>query len=240
MSIVVFTGPSLSAAEARERLDAIYLPPIEAGDLYRALRFEPTAIGIIDGYFEMVPSVWHKEILYAMQQGVHVLGAASMGALRAAELNLFGMVGVGSVFEAYRDGLIEDDDEVAVSHGPKELGYPLLSEAMVNIRRTLADAHAAKIISGATRVRLEARAKSLHYKDRNYANIIDQETEDEAGDVGALHRWLPRGRVDQKKEDALRLIDTLAGKYRRAERKSVRYHFEHTVYWEKLVQQEPR
>ena len=87
---------------------------------------EPQAIGIIDGYFQWAPAVWHKEILWAIQQGVHVFGAASMGALRAAELAPFGMRGVGRIFEAYRDGVLpgsgdepfEDDDEVAVVHGP--------------------------------------------------------------------------------------------------------------------------
>ena len=52
-----------------------------------------------------------------MSQGIHVFGSASMGALRA-ELCPFGMVGVGRIFEAYRDGELEDDDEVAVIHGP--------------------------------------------------------------------------------------------------------------------------
>ena len=60
-----------------------------------------------------------------------------MGALRAAELWEFGMVGVGAVSAAYRDNDIEDDDEVAVIHGPAELDYLPLSEAMVNVRATV-------------------------------------------------------------------------------------------------------
>ena len=54
----------------------------------------PGAIGVIDGYFDGVPSVWHKEILWALSQGIRVFGGASMGALRAAELDGFGMTGV--------------------------------------------------------------------------------------------------------------------------------------------------
>ena len=34
------------------------------------------------------------------------------------------MSGVGRIYEAFRDGILEDDDEVAVLHGPEELGYP--------------------------------------------------------------------------------------------------------------------
>ena len=103
------------------------------GDVYEAALGRPAIIGIIDGYFEVTPTVWHKEILWAMAQGIHVYGSASIGALRAAELHTFGMVGIGRIFEAYRDGILTDDDEVAVLHGPEELGYPVVTEAMVNI-----------------------------------------------------------------------------------------------------------
>src|SRR6185503_19851746 len=86
------------------------------------------------------PAVWHKEILWAMSEGIHVFVSGSMGALRAAELASFGMIGVGAVFEAYRDGVLEDDDEVAVVHAAAEHDYRAGSEALVNIRATLARA----------------------------------------------------------------------------------------------------
>ncbi len=85
-----------------------------------------------------------------MAQGIHVFGSASMGALRAAELAAFGMEGVGAIFEAYRDGALEDDDEVAVVHGPAESGYRALSVALVNIRHTLAAAEAQSVIGPAS------------------------------------------------------------------------------------------
>ena len=61
--------------------------PSAQGDVYRVAQERPSAIGIVDGYFEGVLSVWHKEILWAMAEGIHVFGSASMGALRAAELH---------------------------------------------------------------------------------------------------------------------------------------------------------
>jgi hypothetical protein len=88
---------------------------------------QPQAIGIIDGYFHRVPAVWHKEILWAMSEGIHVFGSASMGALRASELHRYGMIGVGRVFETYRDGRLEDDDEVVVMHSPESFGYHIAS-----------------------------------------------------------------------------------------------------------------
>ena len=111
-AVVVFTGPTITADDARRILDATYLPPAAAGDLYVQARERPLAIALIDGLFGTVASVFHKEILWAMHEGVHVFGASSMGALRAAELDQFGMVGVGAVYEAYRSESLVDDDEV--------------------------------------------------------------------------------------------------------------------------------
>ena len=107
-----------------------------------------------------------------MSEGVPVFGAASMGALRAAELHEFGMRGVGRIFEAFRDGALEDDDEVAVMHGPAEIGFPPASEAMVNIRATLALAEAKGVIGAESRRALEAFAKALFFADRNWPALL--------------------------------------------------------------------
>ncbi len=145
MKTIVFAGPSISR-EAVEALDHVeWRPPVSQGDVFSAAKSAPDVIAIIDGYFEGVPSVWHKEILWALSQGIQVFGASSMGALRAAELHQFGMYGVGEIFEAYRDGNYQDDDEVAVLHGPVETGYMSLTLPMVNARATI---RAAEMSSG--------------------------------------------------------------------------------------------
>src|SRR5205809_7899489 len=136
MNVFIFTGRTISPAEASAELKAVYLPPAAEGDVYRVALHRPQAIGIIDGYFQSVPAVRHKEILWAMSRGIHVFGSASMGALRAAELEAFGMEGIGIIFGWYRDGVLENDDEVAVVHGPSATGYQRGSDAMVNIRQT--------------------------------------------------------------------------------------------------------
>lgn len=161
MNVIVFTGPTLSAEDARSELEATYLPPAAQGDVYRASLNRPGAIGIIDGVFDQVPSVWHKEILWAMSQGIHIFGSASMGALRAAELAAFGMNGVGKIFHAYQSGVLEDDDEVAVVHGTREDGFRAVSDAMVNIRQTLLCSEAEGVISSSVRLALERIAKSV-------------------------------------------------------------------------------
>lgn len=208
MSIVVFTGPTISAEDALQELDATYFPPVSQGDVYRAAARKPLAIGIIDGYFDRVPAVWHKEILWAMSNGMHVFGAASMGALRAAELAEFGMVGIGTIFESFRDGLLEDDDEVAVVHAPQEYGFTVCSDAMVNIRQTLQRACVERVISDATRRALADIAKDLFYPERLFEEIlrIARERSLSMSELSALESWLSVGRVDQKRNDALAML----------------------------------
>ena len=63
-------------------------------------------------------AVWHKEILLALEDGIAVFGASSMGRSAPRSSTPFGMVGIGAIFEAYRDGIYTDDDEVALLHGP--------------------------------------------------------------------------------------------------------------------------
>jgi hypothetical protein len=212
----VFIGPTLSPEDAAVTLDAIYLPPVQQGDVYRAtMRHHPRAIGIVDGYFEHVPSVWHKEILWAMAEGTHVFGSASMGALRAAELAAFGMRGVGRIFEAYSTGVFEpyedevfeDEDEVAIIHAPGGATYLAASEAMVNIRSTLAAAAGAGIISADTRNRLVHIAKQLIYPERSWEAILTSGTRGLPGcEIESLRTWLPGGHINQKRDDALAML----------------------------------
>jgi hypothetical protein len=205
MSVVVFVGPTLPPRlrPVHERFWD-WRPPVRQGDLYRAALERPHAIGVIDGYFEVVPTVWHKEILWAMAQGIHVFGAASTGALRAAELDVFGMRGVGRIYEDFRDGVLQDDDEVAVLHGPAELDYPPVTEAMVNMRATFAAAVREGALEPALAGELTDIAKATFYKERTYAAIIrlaDKHSRAAAA-LGTLASWLPTGRIDQKRRDA--------------------------------------
>jgi hypothetical protein len=235
VSVYIFVGPTLAADQANGELDAIYLPPASEGDVYRVACRKPQAIGIIDGYFDCVPAVWHKEILWAMTQGVHVYGCASMGALRAAELAAFGMEGVGRIFQAYLDGTIEDDDEVAVAHSSVERGYQPISVAMVNIRATLKAAEAAGVIRHSTRRELERIAKDIFYQERSYLAMFQRADEKHfsGSELEALRRWLPTGQVDQKREDALAMLRLMRAQFVTGSvPKRVQYCFEHTANWE--------
>jgi hypothetical protein len=239
MKAVVFLGPTLSITEARSQLEAEFLPPAAQGDVWRAALHGADVIGIIDGQFDHVPSVWHKEILWAMSQGIHVYGSASMGALRAAELHAFGMEGVGKVFESFRDGHLEDDDEVAVVHASAQEQYRPASEAMVNIRHTLVAAEKSGVILASTRVELEEIAKRMFYPDRSYPAIVKAAAEHgklSVAELTSFSDWWKSHRIDQKRVDALAMLQLMAARHSDSfASKRVSYSFQQTIAWQRLV-----
>jgi len=208
---VVFLGPTLPQPEATALLPACFSPPARRGDIYRVLAEGYTTIVLIDGEFHGSPSVWQREIADALAEGAIVHGASSMGAIRAAELHTFGMIGHGKIFEWYRDGAIVADDEVAVAYGPPELGYPALSEPLVNIRATL-QAGTPEVIAPEERDQLVEFIKGIYFLERSFAALIER---------GPAARWpaerrlrlaqfLRQGKIDQKREDAVLALTAVA------------------------------
>ena len=248
MKAIIFIGPTISIEQARTHLDAVYLPPVRYGDVFRVVElYQPRQIGIIDGYFNQVPAVWHKEILWAMNQNCDVFGASSMGALRACELEQMGMVGIGKIFDAYKRNVLppyvdepfEDDDEVAVTHGPGELGYQPLSEAMVNIRYTLAKAQQHQIIDLDTRNGLINIAKTLFYPERTYSQILNLALENGIKDdvTQRLTDWIKQHKVDQKKNDAITLLSKINEQQglQNDKQQSSPQTFRHTSQWQTAI-----
>jgi hypothetical protein len=238
MSVYVFLGPTLPEAEARPRLDATYLPPVACGDVLALMAEKPTAIGIIDGYFDLKPAVFHKEILHALSQGVRVFGASSMGALRAAELHQFGMEGVGKIFEAYRSGTLEDDDEVAVVHGTKEAAFVAYSDAMVNLRDALERARDWRIIGPDTCETLLRVAKACFYAERSWPRLLQMGRERglATDELGRLSEFVVRERPNLKRDDALLLLDHMRKELAAPEDEPPPPSFElkNTVWWKRL------
>src|SRR5271165_6050475 len=139
----IYLGPSMCLSEAQSIFKAEYLPPICRGDLAE-LPEDANVVGIIDGEFFQSLAVSTKEIVPLLDRGVQVFGAASIGALRAAETHIYGTVGVGEIFTMFRDGVLDGDDEVALAY--ERHSYRKLSEPLINIRRALELALAAKVI----------------------------------------------------------------------------------------------
>ncbi|MDR7142418.1 TfuA-like protein [Rhizobium sp. BE258] len=214
--IVVFLGPSLDAIEAQTHLDAVYEPPAGGGDIIRAvITHAPATIAIIDGVFAQAPGVRHQEILWAMSKGVHVYGAASIGALRAAELAGEGMIGHGMIYRWYRRFPLADDADVAVPMAPVEFGSRRLGEAMIDIRLTLKQAQREGVIGASLRRRLEAVARTLHFRNRSFSSFISAAESHLAltNEIMSLKNWLKTGAISRKKTDAISLLNYL--KYRR-------------------------
>jgi len=217
--IWVFAGPS-APRDRRPRSEAFaWRPPAVAGDGLAALAARPRAVVLIDGLFDHQPAIRHKELMALAEGGVPVFGAASMGALRAAELHRHGMTGVGHIFQAYARGRLVGDDEVAVLHGPAEMDWAALTVPLVNVRATLARAARQRVVGLAAARQLREHATHIFFQDRTWRTLL--ETAAAAGDVaaGALERlrgWLPDGEVDLKQLDAQACLATALARTRRA------------------------
>lgn len=202
-TIIVFVGPSIPLELAKRTLpDADYRPPIRRGDLDRVGR--GAVVGIIDGVFDQSLAISPSEVREAAERGVTVYGAASMGALRAAEVRK--VVGIGRIFDMYATGTIDRDDEVVLLFDPDT--YRPMTEPLVNIRYAVD-----RLVRSATLPREAGNAlietsEKLHFTERTYPNIIRQSVLAHNADADDIVRLL-RG-FDLKREDAQFLLETLA------------------------------
>lgn len=211
-TVIVFALPGMAPpAPARDkRFD--FRPPAVMGDIYRAAREKPSAILLLNGVFETAPAVRHKEILWAISQGVAMFGASGIGALRAAELSAYGMTGLGRIYDSYAAGHVTRDDAVAGVYRLSGAAPVRASEPLVNIRATIARAAAGGVIGAATGQQLESIAAGLFFKLRTYERILS--AAEAAGldrhGIDRLRNWLPGAAVDLQRDDADRALAALA------------------------------
>lgn len=243
MKPVIFAGPTLYGDSLLGAQDFSWLPPAREGDVYKAARTGPIAIGIIDGVFETSFSIWHKEILWALARGIHVFGAASMGALRAAELATFGMRGIGRVYELFRDRVLNDDDEVAVLHVGADLGFRPLSEALVDMRDTVERAQRMGVVSERCGRHILATAKATFYKDRTWTHVLKcaATTPARKREIARLFAWLDKNRVERKRDDARAMILAMRTLMKSSPGPFVsEFEFQKTCFWQQFVRTQSR
>jgi len=230
---LIFAGPTLRAQGFAPSEEYRLCPPARQGDIYRAVEDGANVIGLIDGVYEHVPAIWHKEILYGLSKGVHMLGAASMGALRAAECRAFGMVGIGEVYEGYASGLLEDDADVAQSHAPAEMGFLPLSEPLVNVRATISRCLTLSLVSRDEHDRLQLAAGALFFKERTYRRLVASCI---ANDERALSipDILRSNAIDLKLQDARLLVEAVLSMPNRRFTPRSDWSFEATHFWNAL------
>lgn len=202
LDTIIFAGPTINREEGVHILpQAVWHDSVACGDIIRVLRLKPRKLIIIDGYFALQAAVWHKEILMALERGVEVHGASSMGALRAAELADYGMQGYGEIYQLYKSAQIIADDEVAIIH---DANYRHSTTALINDRFTLVAAVRDQIITQAQADELLQRLKCLPYFQRSLF------VEGRKLQLTTLLAWLEHAYIDQKKIDALGLLSWVA------------------------------
>ena len=227
MVAIVFGGPSLLGI-GLPIPDVVVLPPAAQGDVLAALRkYHPAAIGLLDCDLphRSLPT-WHKEILYALDSGVRVVGAAAVGAHRAAELASCGMEGVGSIFRRVASGELERDDEVLGDWEMGPDGIRILSAPLVVMRDVLRAAATERILPETATHALTRAAEGLFWRRRTWEALLDSHAAKAlpGSDIERFREWLP-GAPDPVRSDAealLRRVRELAesGDSVRAERRS--------------------
>ncbi|MCK9441789.1 MAG: TfuA-related McrA-glycine thioamidation protein [Methanothrix sp.] len=204
--IVVFLGPSLSRDKAETILEADFRPPAKRGDIYQAAKEGAGIILLIDGVFFQECAVAHKEVIYALEAGAKVLGASSMGALRASELDIYGMEGIGMIYKAYKSGHLVSDDEVALIFDP--FSWEPRSEPLVNIRFNLDLAWQMGVISASCKDRLFHCAQAQYFPDRTYERMLSDAAAMVAEkELLRFREFLEREKRDFKMEDALLALE---------------------------------
>lgn len=209
VKILIYTGLSLPFSEAKEILDShddievVYKRPIKRGDLSHDIKENPDIIAIIDGVFHQNSAVGHREILSVMKKGVKVYGSSSMGALRASELDVLGMEGIGYCYNEYVSGNVTSDDDVAVMLDSETL--EALSVPLISMNYVFTNAVAENIITKEEKDELIKITKETYYPKRNYAQTLSQSSLD-ADKKGKLIDFI-RTSKDIKKEDAKELLN---------------------------------
>jgi len=213
MSIpIVFLGPSLSIEKARKIINAEFLPPAKKGDFIKlSLTSEKKIIILIDGVFlQDYPPTPIEVFQVVNKNNFQVYGASSLGALRAVELEKFGMKGYGQVFELFKKNIINSDDEVAVTF---DNSYNLLSEAMIDIRYNLFLAFKKGIIDKETKQLITRTAKKIYFPFRSYENIVKKSIElysDTRDSIEDFHNFVSTQRQSLKELDAMGILKKIA------------------------------
>ena len=127
-----------------------------------------------------------------------------MGALRACELYPFGMIGVGNIFEDYKNGVIESDDDVAVALNPETLEQ--MSESWINMKYNFEKTVNEDIITPDECEELLQIAKETYYPKRSFNYVIKKSSiSDEKKEI--LLKYIKENKFDIKTEDAVKVVE---------------------------------
>lgn len=211
---VIFLGPSLSREKARKILDADYRLPAKKGDILQLILREVDIVGLVDGYFlQDYPPTPIEVYNLVRKRNVKVFGSSSLGALRAVELGKYGMIGIGKIFRLFRDGILESDDEVAVTF-TDYTNYK--SEALIDIRYNLFLAQKYEIIDNMTRRSILRISKQTYFPYRTYGDILDKcksKYPEINSQLESFREYILNNKKSLKERDAVRLLKHIKNIY---------------------------
>ena len=201
---VVFIGPTAPRQDVLSTLpDALVAPPCRRGDLYRHRILKHSIFLVVDGVFGGSLAVPPREVIDVIRDGAVVIGASSMGALRAADCFPAGAVGIGLVYRLYRRRAISSEDEVAVTFR-EDRPYPSLTEPLINMRVALRRAANRGLMKAADGVSIVAAAESKHYSQRTWSAAFK-----DAGIIPPMMTQEFLREVDAKRQDAKLALRTV-------------------------------
>lgn len=170
--MIAFVGPSIPREEARRLCPGLDVrPPVRRDDLYSERERGAWGFLIIDGVFMQNDAVSPREVADVLEDGALVVGAASMGALRAADCWPLGAVGVGLIYRLYRRGVLESDEEVAVAVSG-DGSDAAVSVPLVNVRYAMASAVRRRLLDRATARRIVSAAAAIYYPERTWPEVL--------------------------------------------------------------------
>lgn len=204
MNAIVFVGPSLPPPrELHPGID--FRPPAARGDVLAAAEAGARRIGLVDGVFATRLAVTVTELWEATRVGAIILGAASVGALRAVEAPDV-VRGVGALYAALRDGALRDEDELGCTY--QEGTFELVAWPLVRVREALTalsrehpefGAHLHEVLGTLKALPFDARTPGAVVRAvRLAAPAMAPET---------VRRLLHDPAHDPKRRDALALVD---------------------------------
>lgn len=204
--IVAFVGPTIESS-IRPRGEVIYMPPARHGDLFRLEPSENDIVVLIDGVYQHCAPLRHKEILAYLDKGVTILGAASMGALRAVELAPFGMIGIGRVYESVAAGKVTADADVAVLQD-MDTGRRL-TVAQISFRMAAAHLREIAVLPAEAEAALVQMSAEIHFTERSRPRLLcEANAAGLQSEMVVVLDYLSTRRGDVKTADALDAIST--------------------------------
>jgi hypothetical protein len=236
MKTIIFGGPSINNDLKARFAKFKFRGPAQQGDIYQAAESsQANRLILLDGYYKTVPAVWHKEVIYAINKGITVIGSSSLGALRAVELEPYGMKGYGRIYQWYRDGILDRDPDVAVTHTSGEDNFRTLTIPVVNVLATIKDSSfnfKLELIEEVLRL-----TRSIFFEQRTMSALVSKidSSELEAIDKKNIINELSEKYVDQKLKDSEATLEWIKNEEARITPLPIAERLNETLYWDAMV-----